>query len=76
MLDRQGFRRVLESLVGCDCDNGVRVHPSDFQERCTRCVLVEVGGVKVRVQKEKVIRWDAGGSGVGLPAVEVSGDEH
>jgi len=70
-------RTWLESLVGCDCDHGYR-----FEARgdgtsldtmtigpvpCPRCVLVEVGGIRVRKRKD-------GLNDIVLPGVEV-GDE-
>jgi hypothetical protein len=79
-LDKQGFRRVLESLVGCDCDNGWRLHDPGYDfpkaNKCDRCVLVEVGGVKVRARRETVpviheYGWPDRQELV-LPAVEVN----
>ena len=75
------FRIGLESLVGCDCDNGWRLcehsglvaddNCDHAPEPCIRCVLVEVGGIRMRTR----IGWNgyiATPGIVGLPAVEVA----
>ena len=41
---RYAIRTWLEAQVGCDCVEAGRTHP------CDRCVVVEVGGVTLRVQ--------------------------
>ena len=66
--------RWLQGLVGCDCDNGMRraTPPGSARalsdEPCDRCVLVEVGGIMVRVKKD----WLTASANVIVPAVEVA----
>lgn len=71
----------LQSQVGCDCDDGVRISIKDrglmdsFVEPCDRCVLVEVGGIRVRVKQNF---YEGSGSHIdgiiipAVPAVEVA----
>jgi hypothetical protein len=72
----------LDSLgVLCDCDNGWQPMPEGWEkrtvkaiggtgeERCPRCVLVEVGGVRVRVLNTAMGLYR---NNFWLPAVEVN----
>lgn len=77
-------RMWLEQMVGCDCDNGIRYIDATTdadgtgEYLCDRCVLVEVGGVRVRVRSE--FAWREAGladslvTSIEIPAVEVADD--
>jgi len=88
------FKRWLESIVGCDCDNGKRSEPDPGQSGysawleddgtrqswpCRRCVVVEAGGIRVRVRLGLLVRAEPDSvadyrkyGGVIVPAVEVA----
>ena len=84
-------REWLDSLgVLCDCFDGYRKHEHSYLrpedrvqvtdtviEPCDRCVLVEVGGIRVRVRRSAPNDWTLVWAnrdlmGLMLPAVEVT----
>jgi hypothetical protein len=70
-------KRVLstffDELVGCDCNNGMRVYGSGREQgACVECVPLEVGGLKVRARGETASHANSGVQFLCLPAVEVN----
>ena len=72
-MEQTMIRGWLESLVGCNCDNGEISDPTavGFGYACPRCVKVQVGGITLRARQDALTRYpDLGEVKVILDGVE------